>query len=357
MILDATLVLIWCAAAYRAWMLVRHERTVWRTSFTLSLTCAAVAITMYRVRDHLDALTGAWNLTTMVSHLALTAGLTFLLVYLDALRMPVVSTRRILVHAIIGAAVLVTIVTSWFAAPVHDQPHGDLRGVAGWAAAVYCLVFWAYLAAGLLGMGWTCLAQGRTFRRHDPARSVTLLVIGLSAFAALPVVVLWTVSLLVRGRPGVDAEAYGTLADQLMPWPLAFNSLGVLSLLVVPYVTGLATAWRRSRRLRPLWADLIRRHPEVHLDIVASGGPLARAQTRNERLLIEIHDALRKTPVDLDPPATDHPIAAVGAALRRSSGGQGLRAAELVPRADDRDDDIRQVVALADAYRAAKDAA
>ncbi len=43
MILDASLVLIWCAAAYRAWVLVRYERTVWRTSFTLSLTCAAVA--------------------------------------------------------------------------------------------------------------------------------------------------------------------------------------------------------------------------------------------------------------------------------------------------------------------------
>ena len=43
--------------------------------------------------------------------------------------------------------------------------------------------------------------------------------------------------------------------------------------------------------------------------------------------------------LDLDPPAVDHPIAAVGAALCRSSGGQGLRAAELLPRAEDRDGD------------------
>src|SRR3954447_21461678 len=95
MILDVAIALTWLAAAYRAWVLLNLPRTIWRTSFTLSTLSTAVAFTLYRFRLPLDKLTTAWNLTGLLSHTVFLVGAAFLLIYLDALRMPIVPRRRI----------------------------------------------------------------------------------------------------------------------------------------------------------------------------------------------------------------------------------------------------------------------
>lgn len=354
MIFDTAIVLTWLAAGYRGWVLLTQPRKIWRTAFSVSIAATALAFTLYRFRLPLDDLTGAWNLTGLVARAVSTVGSAYLLIYLDALRMPQVSTRRIGIYLTTAGVTVLIMAASWTLAPVHDEPRDDLLPLAGHlSVVVYCVTFWLYLGSALLLMAWTCLAQGRTFRRADLARSISLLLIGVSALAAVPVVALWSLSVLVRHLTGAEPRRINALGDALLPWPLLLNAVGVLSLLTVPYVSALGTAWWRWLQLRPLWASMISRYPQVHLDLELSGGPLARAQTRTERAIIEIHDAMRLARVDVvDDRCSEIPLATVAAALQRSDIGS-RRAADLLPQVDSREADIKQVVALARAYRTA----
>lgn len=354
MILDLAIVLTWLAAGYRTWVLMTQPRTIWRTSFTVSMAATAVAFTLYRFRLPLDQLTGAWNLTGLLAHAVFSVGAAFLLIYLDALRMPRVPTWRIRTYLTTACVAVLIMAASWMRAPVHDQPLDDLLPIAGdLSVVVYCVTFWLYLGSAILLMAWTCLAQGRTFRREDLARSISLLLIGVSALAAVPVLVIWTASIFVRHLTGSEPVRLNAFGDALMPWSVLLNAIGVLSLLTVPYLSALVIAWWRWWQLRPLWASMISRHPEVHLDLEASGGPLARAQTRAERAIIEIHDALRLAKVDLaDDQSPEISLASVASALQRSDVGP-RRAADLLPQVDSREADVKQVVALARAYRTA----
>jgi hypothetical protein len=256
---------------------------------------------------------------------------------------------------LVTAAVSVVIMTgAWILAPVHDRPRDDLLPLASYrSVVVYCLAFWIYLVWGLTMMAWTCLARRRTFRREDLARSVSLLLIGVSSAAAVPVVLLWTASILLQHATGREASRLNALGDALMPWPVLVNATGVLSLLTVPYISSLVIASRRWRQLRPLWMALITRYPQVHLDLPPAGGPLARMQTRTERAIIEIHDALRIAKINVAAPSSANiSIETVASALRRSDVGE-RRVADLLGRVDTREADVSQVVALARAYRAA----
>jgi hypothetical protein len=349
-IFDIAIVLTWLAAAYRAWILVSQPRTIWRTSFSVSIMIAAVAFTLYRFRMPLDELTGAWNLTGLVVRLLFAIGAAFLLIYLDALRMPTVSPRRVRIYLATAGVAVVALTTLWILAPVHDRPLDDLLPLAGHLSVVaYCLTFWGYLLTALLLTAWTCLAQGRTFRRADPARSVSLLLIGLSGVATVPVVALWTTSILLRHMTGVEPTQINATADALLPVPVLLTAIGVLSLLTVPYVSALLVAWWRWRQLEPLWAAMTERYPQVHLDLETAGGPLARAQTRVERAIIEIHDALRLARVDIASDCSaDPPLVTVASALHRHG---GRRSSDVLSRVDTRDAEIERVVALARSYR------
>lgn len=354
MTFDLAIALTWLAAGYRAWVFMTQPRTIWRTAFSASIAATAVALTLYRFRLPLDELTGVGNLAGLLAHAVFMVGAAFLLIYLEALRLPQVPMRRISVHLTTASLAVVVMVASWVIAPIHDQTRDDLLPLAGHlSVVVYCVTFWLYLGSALLVMAWTCLAQGRTFRREDLARSISLFSIGISGLLAIPVVALWSVSIILRHQTGSEPLRLNALGDTLLPWPLLLNATGVLSLLTVPYLSALLTAWWRIRQLGPLWASMINRHPQVHLDLAASGGPLARAQTRVERAIIEIHDALRLARIDL---ADDHRpetvLVSVAAALRQSDSGS-RRAADVLPRIDSREADVRQVVALAQAYRAA----
>ena len=355
MILDLTIAVIWLTSIYRLAMLVHHRRTVWRVCFTASIVAAAVALTLRRFHQAIDHAAGLPNLAELANHLVLVAGLTFLLIYLDALRMPALSTRRIRIYVGLAITVAVTITTAWALAPVHDRGHEDLIPLS-WhpAVVVYCLTFWAFLAFAVFMLGWTCLARGRAVRREDPARSITMVLSGVSGFAAVLVVLLWVIALLGYRHAPQASAASRAVANTLLPWPILLAVSGILGLVIIPYVSGLATALWRWRQLHPLWAALVDRHPEVHLPLTPTGGPLSRAETRTERAIIEIHDALRLTRVDLDPPTTRRPLTAVAAALHSGDRGQ-WRVTDLLPRATGREDDIRQLVALSHAFRATRD--
>ena len=64
-----------------------HPRTLWRTSFTLSMVAAAVAFTIYRFRHGAGRATGIWNFAGLLAHIVLVVAAAFLCVYLDTLQM------------------------------------------------------------------------------------------------------------------------------------------------------------------------------------------------------------------------------------------------------------------------------
>ena len=113
-------------------------------------------------------------------------------------------------------------------------------------------------------------------------------------------------------------------------------------------MSALVTTWRRGQLLKPLWAAMITRYPQIHLNLQVTGGPLSRAQTRMERALIEIHDALRIATIEEAGPSAASLERAV-TALRKAEGGD-RRVADLLERVDTRDADLRQVLALARAF-------
>mgnify|MGYP001167393675 CR=1 FL=1 len=355
MILDLTIIVIWLTSIYRLAILIRQRRTVWRVCFTASIVAAAVALTLRRFHRTIDKAAGLANLAELVNHLILVAGLAVLLIYLDALRMPTLSPRRIRIYAGLAITVAVTITTAWAVAPVHDQGYEDLIPLS-WhpAVMVYCLTFWAFLGFAVFMLGWTCLARGRAIRRDDPARSITMVLSGVSGFAAVLMVLLWVVALLTYRQAPQASAAARAVANTMLPWPILLAVIGILGLVIIPYVSALTTALWRWRQLHPLWAALIDRHPEVHLPLTPTGGPLSRAETRTERVIIEIHDALRLTRVDLARPTTTRPLTAVAAALHSRDRGR-RRITDLLPRATGREADIRQLVALSQAFRTAKD--
>jgi len=350
MILDLALVLTWIAACYRIWVLLSQPRTIWRTSFTAAMVAAALALTLYSFRVYLDQLLDVWNLSGLLARVIVGVGAGFLLIYLDALRRPATSIHRMHLYLAMSAVVAVTMTAAWIVAPVHGQPLSDLLPLAGnVSVVVYCVTFWSYLGWVLVLMAWTCLAQGRTFRREDLARSISLLLIGVSAALAVATVLLWTSSILLRHVTGRDEPRLNAWGDALLPWPLLLNATGVLSLLTVPYVSAVVTTWRRGHQLKPLWEAMITRYPEVHPDLQVTGGPLTRLQTRMERELIEIHDALRIATTEVDGGSPGTSLERVATALHQSATGD-RRVADLLERVDTRDADVRQVLALARAY-------
>lgn len=280
MIFDIAIILTWIAAGYRIWILVSQPRRIWRTAFSVSMVATALAFTLYRWRLTFDDLLGVPNLAGLLAHIVFAVGAGFLLIYLDALRLPDVSIRRVTVYLSAAGSAALTITIAWIAAPVHDRPLDHFLPLAAHLPVViYCVTFWSYLVWALAAMAWTCLARGRTFRRGDLARSISLLLIGVSAVAAIPAVLLWTASILVRYATGNNGSRLNAFGDALLPWPVLVNATGVLSLLTVPYLTALFSAWWRGRQLRPLWEEMIRRYPHIHLAFAPSGGPLSRLST------------------------------------------------------------------------------
>lgn len=314
------------------------------------MVCTAAAFTMYQYRAGFDATAGVWNLAGLAAHITLAVGLGFLLIYLDSLRRLEVPKRTATIYLAVTAVVIIVMIGSWLAAPVHDRDVADLLDLpANGAVAVYCIAFWAFLACVLLTMTRTCLARGRTFRHEDLARSISMVLIGASALTAIPVVLLWSISLLVRNRGGSPGRL-NAIGDALLPWAVLLNALGVLCLLTVPYLASLIRAWLHLRRLRPLWSALVHRYPWVHLPLRLTGGPLTRLQTLVERAIIETRDALRIARIDV--PAGQVSVESIARALRTSAGGS-RNVADLLDRSETREADLDQLMALSQAFEKA----
>jgi hypothetical protein len=353
--LDVAIAIAWVAAAYRIWVSVSQPSVLWRTSFTVAMVSTALAFTLYRYRAVLDQMSGVWNLSGLTARGIFAVGIGFLLIYLDFLRRERVPNRTVVTYLSTTAIVIVIMVSSWVASPVHDRTVDDLLELSAHVSVVvYCVSFWVFLIAALAIMARTCLARGRTFRHDDLARSVSLLLIGGSAVVAIPVLMLWTASLLIRHRGG-DPGILNAVGDAILPWPVLLDAAGVLSLLVVPYLASFARAWRHWRRLSPLWSEVVSRYPQVHLPLHLTGGPLTRLETRVARMIIETRDALRIAGVDVAP-VQRLPVEAVAQALHARAGG-ARSVADVLGGAETREADLQQLMALSLAFRRIRRAA
>jgi hypothetical protein len=348
--LTVAVVITWLAAGYRIAISASQPRTLWRFSFTAIMVTVAIALTLYEFRTPVDHYLGVPALAGLLSRLVINVGIGFLLVYLHALRGKDVPTRALASYALITITVLLTLVISWSAGSFRTRELDDLLESPSASAAVYCLVFWSFLGTGLAMTARTCRQRWRTARHADPAREVSLLLTGSGAMVGLAVLVLWSVS-LVMAATGADGTALNAVGDRLMPGAAGLVAVGVICLLVVPYLAALWVTARRWRALRPLWTELVGRYPQVHLDLQPSGGPLTRLQFHVERMIIETLDALRIAPAGQVPPGVGGVDAIAGCLIAESAAGSGVRAAELLDHSDSRDAEVDQLILLAAAFQ------
>lgn len=347
--LTIAVLITWVAAGYRMALSLSQPGTLWRTSFTVVMVTVAIAFTLYDFRMPIDQHLGVPAFTGLLSRLVISVGVGFLLIYLHTLRVKDVPTRSLILYAVITLAVLLTVLLAWGLGSFRERELDDLLVSPSASVAFYCLSFWSFLAVALALTVRTCLSRWRTVRHQDPGREVSLLLTASGAGVGLVVLTLWSGSLILTVA-GFDGSRVNETGDRLLPIAAGLVAVGVISLLVVPYIVSLIVTWRRWRALRPLWVALVDRYPQVHLDVQPRGGLRTRLQFGLERMIIETLDALRVAPVGVLP-AGVRGVEAVAYSLVEEAATEGdVHAAELLDHSESRDADVDQLVMLAGAF-------
>jgi hypothetical protein len=347
--LTIAVLITWLAAGYRIVLSLSQPRTLWRTSFTAVMVTVAIAFTLYDFRVPIDQHLGVPALAGLLSRLVISVGVGFLLIYLHFLGGKDVPVRSLVVYAVITLAVLLTMLIAWDLGSFRERELADLLVSPSASVALYCLSFWSFLAMALSLTVRTCLGRWRTVRHQDPGREVSLLLTATGAGVGLVVLALWSASLIFAST-GFDGSRLNEMGDRLLPIAAGLVAIGVICLLVVPYLVSLVVTWRRWRALRPLWVALVDRYPQVHLDVQPRGGLLTRLQFRLERMIIETLDALRVAPVAVLPDG-GRGVEAVARSLVEEAVTEGdVRAAELLDHSKSRDADVDQLVMLAGVF-------
>ncbi len=176
----------WLASGYRLWVSFRQPATLWRTSFTIGIVCAAIGVTLQSFTPQVDAVT-APSVGSLLNHLVIIVGLGSVQVYVATLRRdtpPPGMLRRVVVVA--AVAETVTVVSWTLAAPLHS---GEAEQLAVYATDVwvliYFLTFWALIAVTMVEVARFCLLEQRGAAPQDRARVVSLSLIGLGALGGV----------------------------------------------------------------------------------------------------------------------------------------------------------------------------
>lgn len=346
MIEGTTVVLLAAAALYRVLLSVTREPTIWRTTFTVCVLGVALGAALSSYGDRMDDALQVWNLAKLLLHLVLVVTAAATLIYVDTLRNPA-HTPRVLIRPIVGAGVVAVVqVITWAAAPVHDQPVPDFTVIPhSLGIAFFNGSFVATILVATVITAQFCTR--RALSRTDLTRSISLTLTGAACVGGSVVFTLYAVVVVVSYRDTGQGAAVKTVSDALLQPVLLVLALGTLALLIAPTVLQFAAAYATWRSLQPLWKDLVRRYPQIHLDATATGTPLRRLQTRVQRATVEIHDALRliRVPLGLDADLDD-----LSRALREPLSTGYLSATEVLGRAQSQAAGPGMVVELAKAY-------
>ena len=351
MIVPTALALLWASAGYRIWVTTRSPHALWRTSFTVATVTVALAATLQLYRASIDDTLHTPNLGGLLVHLVFAIGLAWVHVYLETLRHEHPDPTRVRGHLIVGAVAGAVMVLTWVLSPLHVAEYPTLTATPGHPAlAVYHLVFYGYMTLSLVCIARFCTREARPRGHAALTRRVSLALIGLACVFSVPVMVLYALSAVLPAVMTRPTDGYGRFGDAIFPWPLMVLSLGILTLWTMPWCVDFAGVERRWRILRPLWADLVARHPQVHLSLHAPGRPLGRRRLRERRVIIEINDALRHETVEAAPAAGP---AALGAALAGQTSGATPARDVLTPTVDETEA-LEQLLRLARAYSTAR---
>ena len=292
MTLAIMLALLWGATVYRIALSVRHPLTVWRTALTTAIAMAALSMTLWAWRQSLDHLFGVPNLTNLLYHCTTLAGLVSALVYVESLRHQALPRRWVHLHVGTGTATALVMTGAWITAPIHDRFHVDLAPLAGMApVALYTAAFYLFMIWALALQAIFCFTQGLS--RADVARTVSLVLNGSACSLGALISALWMAAVVGRFLTGSDPTTLSQIGNLLLPAPLILLSLGILSMIVVPWIRDIVRSYIRLRSMRPQWQELTALYPEVRLQPARAWGPRAWLKTRERRTAIEIEDALR----------------------------------------------------------------
>lgn len=340
-------VALWAAAIYRVVLSVRSETTVWRTAFTTCVLAVAIGATSSVYGDQsIDVWSGVWNLSLLLTRLALTGAAVAASIYLVTLRREVVPMSSVRLRLAAGAVLAALQVGAWLAAPVHDREFATTSEVteSSTSGALFAVAFSLAIVLATVEVAHFCFSRAAS--RVDVTRTISLLLTGTACVAGAALFALGTISALVHELTGVGTAPMSDVINGLLPSVAVILALGTLSLLVAPPLVDLVRSYLRWRAVRPLWVHLVRLQPEVHLDVAATGGPLVRLHFRLQRAIVEIHDALRNTAVSVPPTADVDDLAD---ALHTVGGSR--MAAEVLAQARTPDaDDSQQLLALARSY-------
>ncbi len=348
MIQTFALVLLWSAAAYRVWVTCRSPPALWRTTFTAAMVSVPLAATVHFYRAEVGRLLGQPNIGGLITHVVFALGAASVGVYLETLQQDRPRALIVRFHLVVGLVAGLLMIATWLAAPIHQVEYVDLSVESvHLSVAAYHVLFYAYMTISLLNIIRFCATETWSARSAAPARALSLVLIGVACLSGLPVMVLFGVNAaLPVFDPAFDGRV-GRIGSAILPWPLMLLALGVLALLTVPWCAEVLSLRRRWIALRPLWRELTIRHPEVHLPVAATRVQLRdRLRIREQRVITEIHDALRRETVPAEAVAGPELL---GAALRRHEAGPATATAAL-PQAAGRDEDLGALLALARAF-------
>jgi len=343
----------WLASAYRLWISFRQPATIWRTSFTVGIVCAALGVTFQSYTPQIDSWT-APSVGSLLNHLIVIAGLASVQIYVSTLRRetpPPGLLRRVLTIALVAEAL--TVVSWILASPFHsgEAEHFAVYATDVWVS-IYFLTFWALIAATMLAVARFCLLEQRDAPPEDRARVVSLALIGLGAVGGVLYALAAAAGAIYIAVTGVRDDRPLMASSRLIGPSVGLLGVGILALLVVPPLDAAIRARRRLRVLRPLWEDLRRAVPQVSLT-GSERGRLSPA-TAAERAVIEIRDALNL--IHVDAPATAAPPDLAQRLYARLTSDdtaqhQARPAAGFLPPSATQREDAEQVYALALAYR------
>ncbi len=355
----------WLASGYRLWVSFRQPATLWRTSFTVGIVCAAVGVTLQSFTPQVDAVT-APSVGSLLNHLVIVVGLGSVQVYVATLRRdtpPPGMLRRVVVAA--AVAETVTVVSWTLAAPLHsgEAEHFAVYATDVWVL-IYFLTFWALIAVTMVEVARFCLLEQRGAAPQDRARVVSLGLIGLGALGGLLYALAAATGAIYIAVTRVLDNGPLMTSSRLIGPSIGLLGVGILALLAVPPLDAALRARRRLRVLRPLWLDLQRAVPSVRLG--AADRSRVPASAEEERAVIEIRDALAV--LLIEPPTTgevedvatrlvdqiEDMRANVDRVQRpdiRAAGAGRRPAAEFLPASRSMREDTEQLYALALAYQ------
>ena len=347
MIEAVVVALLGAAAVFRIVFSATHERTIWRTTFTICIAGAAVAAALTYYGDRMDQVFETWNLSKLLLHLVLVVTAASTMIYVATLKGPAYPARAVALPIAAATGVAAVQVASWLAAPVHERPLPDFAGIPqNLSVTLFNGSFVAMLLTATLITARFCVA--RAFNRHDLTRTISLSLTGGACIAGSLVFALYAVVVVVSYSDPRRGAAIMAFSDALLPLVLVVLALGTLALLIAPAILQFTAAYATWRSLQPLWHDLISRHPQVHLATTLTGTPLRRLQYQVQRAIVESYDALRLIRVPLTPEAGVEELSR--ALLQTSRTGTCSATEVLGPTSSPIDGGAEKILELAKAY-------